>query len=103
MTLTFSGVRSQREAYISLRAKTALDCVLFCIRGKLTCTSLNYAESTLVNDGNDNCQLHNETKNDDENSLKFVKDDRYTFYRIPGVSHESENTQTTENVTKQVY
>ncbi|CAB3990852.1 Hypothetical predicted protein [Paramuricea clavata] len=98
------GVRSQREAYVSLRSKTALDCVLFCLREKLTCTSLNYAESTTVNNGKDNCQLHNETKNDDENSLKFLKDDRYTFYRIPArVSHESENVTEQANTTASNY
>ena len=98
-----SSVRSQCEAYDNTRAKTALDCVLFCLRGNLACTSLNYAEPTSVNDGKENCQLHNETKNGDEISLKFVKDDRYIFYRILSVSHESENTmQTTENVTEQV-
>ncbi|CAB3993597.1 Hypothetical predicted protein [Paramuricea clavata] len=86
------GIRSQREAYMSLRAKTAMDCVLFCFEEKRTCTSLNYAEPTLVNDGEENCELHEKTKNDDDNSLEFLKDDRYTFYQ---------NTQKTENATEQ--
>ena len=60
---------------------TALDCVLSCF-GENTCKSFNYAEPTSVNDGEGNCELHNETKNDDENSLQFLKDDRYTFYQI---------------------
>jgi hypothetical protein len=57
----------------------------------------------LVNDGEENCELHEETKNDDDNSLEFLKDDRYTFYQIPGGSHESENTQKADNETEQVY
>ena len=48
-------------------------------------------------------ELHNETKNDDENSLQFLKDEKYTFYQIPGASHEHENAQKTENTTEQVY
>ena len=81
---------------------TALDCVLSCF-GEKTCKSFNYAEPTSVNDGEGNCELHNETKNDDGNSLQFLKDDRYTFYQILGASHEPENTQKTENATEQVY
>ena len=46
---------------------------------------------------------YNEINNDDGNSLEFLKDDRYTFYQIPGASHEPENTQKTENATEQVY
>ena len=79
---------------MSLRAKTALDCVLFCLEEKRTSTSLNYAEPTSVNDGEENGELHEETKNDDGNSLEFLKDDRYTFYQ---------NTQKIENATEQVY
>jgi hypothetical protein len=75
---------------------------LFCFEQK-TCKSFNYADYTSVSDGEENCELHNEIKNDDGNPLEFLKDDRYTFYQIPGASHEPENTQTTENATEQVY
>ena len=44
----FPGVRSQREAFISSRAKTALDCVLFCFEQK-ACKSFNYADYRIVN------------------------------------------------------
>ena len=98
----FPGIRSQREAFISSRAKTALDCVLFCFEQK-TCKSFNYADYNSVSDGEENCELHNEIKNDDGNPLEFLKDDRYTFYQIPGASHKPENTQKTENATEQVY
>ncbi|CAB3996395.1 Hypothetical predicted protein [Paramuricea clavata] len=81
------GIRSQREAFKSLRVKTSLDCVLFCFREE-TCNSFNYAAPTSVSDGEENCELHIETKNDDGNSLEFLKDDRYTFYHIPGISDE---------------
>ncbi|CAB3993599.1 Hypothetical predicted protein [Paramuricea clavata] len=95
------GIRSQREAFISSRTKTALDCVLFCFEQK-TCKSFNYADYTSVSDGEENCELHNEIKNDGGNPLEFLKDDRYTFYQIPGASHGPENTQTTENATEQI-
>jgi hypothetical protein len=98
----FPGIRSQRKAFKRSRAMTALDCVLSCF-GEKTCKSFNYAEPTSVNDGEGNCELHNETKNDDENSLQFLKDEKYTFYQIPGASHEHENAQKTENTTEQVY
>jgi hypothetical protein len=75
---------------------------LFCFEQK-TCKSFNYADYTSVRDGEENCELHKETKNDDGNPLEFLKDDRYTFYQIPGASHEPENTQKTENATEQVY
>jgi hypothetical protein len=75
---------------------------LFCFEKK-ACKSFNYADYTSVSDGEENCELHNEIKNDDGNSLEFLKDDRYTFYQIPAASHEPENTQTTENATEQVY
>ena len=67
--------------------KTSLDCVLLCFREN-TCNSFNYAEPTSVSDGEENCELHIETKNDDGNSLEFLKDDRYTFFHIPEVSDE---------------
>ena len=102
LTLFFSGVRSQQEAFISLRAKTSIQCAVICLDEK-TCKSLNYAEYASIKDGQENCELHNETKNDDGNLLEFLKDDRYTFYQIPGASNEPENTQTTENATEQVY
>jgi hypothetical protein len=64
--------------------------------------SLNYAEPTSINDGEENCELHEETKDDDDNSLEFLKDDRYTFYHIAAASHESENTKKADNETEQV-
>jgi hypothetical protein len=70
---------------------------LFCFEKERTCKSLNYAEPTSVNDGEENCELHDETKNDEDNSLEFLKDDRYTFYQI------TENIQKTDNETEQVY
>jgi hypothetical protein len=75
---------------------------LFCFEQK-TCKSFNYADYASVRDGEENCELHNEINDDDGNSLEFLKDDRYTFYQIPGASHEPENTQTIENATEQVY
>ncbi|CAB4022952.1 Hypothetical predicted protein, partial [Paramuricea clavata] len=95
----YFGVRSQRKVFIGLRAKTSIHCAVFCLDEK-TCKSLNYAEYTSVKDGQENCELHNETKNDDG---AFLKDDRYTFYHIPGASHEQENKQKTENVTEQAH
>ena len=101
--IIFSGVRSQREAFISLRAKTSIHCAVFCLDEK-NCKSLNYAEYASIKDGQENRELHNETKNEDGNLLEFLKDDRYTFYQIPGASHDKpENKQTTENVPEQVY
>ncbi|CAB3997800.1 Hypothetical predicted protein [Paramuricea clavata] len=94
------GVRSQREAFISLRAKTSIQCAVFCLDEK-TCKSLNYAEYASVKHGQENCELHNETKNDDGNPLEFLKDDRYTFYQIPGASHKPEKRQKIENATEQ--
>ena len=102
LTLFFSGVRSQREVFISLRAKTSIQCAVFCLDEK-TCKSLNYAEYTSIKDGQENCELHNETENDDGNPLEFLKDDRYTFYQIPGASQKPKNKQKIENATEQVY
>ncbi len=71
--------------------------MVFCLEEK-TCKSLNYAEH--INDGQENCELHNERNN--ENSLEFVKDDKYTFYQIFGELQESETGKTTENATEKV-
>ena len=71
--------------------------MVFCVEEK-TCKSLNYAE--YIDDGQENCELHKERN--DENSLEFVKDDKYTFYQVDGELLESENEKTTENATEKV-
>ena len=85
-----------------LKSEDSIGLCLVLLRAK-NLQTFNYADYTSVSDGEENCELHNEIKNDDENPLEFLKDDRYTFYQIPGASHEPENKQKTENATGQVY
>ena len=87
--LSFLGIRSQREAFKSKKAKTAMDCIRFCFKEE-NCNSLNYADLNSVGDGVKNCELQSETENEDENDIRqLIKDKRYTFYH----RHQSQPKQ----------